>query len=325
MPMHADDGASGGDSLAFTITSTIVDGIVHTVAHWKVLLLGQAVAIVLAIAGATNEVLSLECRVSAPSTYNAFGYCLVGIVGGFLLKRSERKRIKQGGADVEELKQIRNTENNEGDNDDGDDDHDEVDDDLTLEDDDSPRKRYSFFSTLRGSSNAKARSPDQGGRHGTDTRSHGSNSKHPQQYSFLFGLFTIHTKWYYYFGVAFIEAQAYYLIFLAFRYTTFTFVYVSDALAIPAAMIFTKLIMKRGYKWIHLLGGAVCIAGIVVNTVSDMSVKDGIDHVANYNHIKGDIFAIVGAVLLGLDDVLSEIIVCSNGGVTEMVFMVRML
>ena len=44
-------------SLAHTLVDTIADGVVHTIAHWKVILLGQAVSIVLAIAGATNEVL----------------------------------------------------------------------------------------------------------------------------------------------------------------------------------------------------------------------------------------------------------------------------
>lgn len=44
-------------SLAHTLVSTIADGVVHTIAHWKVILLGQGVSIVLAIAGATNEVL----------------------------------------------------------------------------------------------------------------------------------------------------------------------------------------------------------------------------------------------------------------------------
>ena len=44
-------------SLAHTLVSTIADGVVHTIEHWKVILLGQGVSIVLAIAGATNEVL----------------------------------------------------------------------------------------------------------------------------------------------------------------------------------------------------------------------------------------------------------------------------
>ena len=48
--MNASESPSGL-SLAHTLTSTIADGLVHTVAHWKVLLLGQGVAFILAVAG----------------------------------------------------------------------------------------------------------------------------------------------------------------------------------------------------------------------------------------------------------------------------------
>ena len=54
-------------SLAHTLVSTIADGVVHTIAHWKVILLGQGVSIVLAIAGATNEVLVSIYLCGAPS------------------------------------------------------------------------------------------------------------------------------------------------------------------------------------------------------------------------------------------------------------------
>ena len=41
----------------------------------------------------------------------------------------------------------------------------------------------------------------------------------------------------------------------------------------------------------------------------------------SFDRFKGDVFAIVGAIILGLDDVLSEIIVNDYGGVNEMLFM----
>jgi solute carrier family 35 protein F1/2 len=140
-------------------------------------------------------------------------------------------------------------------------------------------------------------------------------------------------KWYYYFAVAFVEAQAFYFIFLAFRYTSFTFVYVSDALAIPSAMVFSRLFMRRKYLWTHILGCFICITGIVVNTASDINNDaqnsngggggGGLNDVlVSLDHVKGDIFAIFGAVLLGLDDVLSEMILDNyRGGVSKMLFM----
>ncbi len=133
------------------------------------------------------------------------------------------------------------------------------------------------------------------------------------------------------------EAQAFYVFFLAFRFTSFTFVYVSDALAIPSAMIFSRLLMKRTYVWAHVVGCIICIAGIVVNTALDMksTTPDAVENngggddgglnnvvVASLDHVKGDIFAILGAILLGLDDVLSEKILDNyGGGVSKMLFM----
>ncbi len=38
-------------------------------------------------------------------------------------------------------------------------------------------------------------------------------------------------------------------------------------------------------------------------------------------HVKGDVFAMIGAVLLGLNDVLSEIIANDYGGMNKMLFM----
>jgi len=294
------DSASFVQSISHTVASTLVDGLVHTVAHWRVILLGQGVALILAVAGATNEILSMECKVSAPSTYNAFGYCTIAIFGAFALKREERLN-KASEMSTDEQERFQSTEpSNQGDEDD-------EDDELTMDSD----ARQSRFSLRRSQRDKPTRSGN---------NSTGSKGK-IRTYPFLFGLFTIHAKWYYYALVALIEAQAYYLIFLAFRYTSFTFVYVSDALAIPAAMIFTKLIMKRSYLWVHLIGGAICMAGIVVNTASDMKSENGLEHATSAEHIRGDLYAVLGAVLLGLDDVLSEILVTDYGGVTEMLFM----
>lgn len=259
-------------------------------------------SLILAAAGATNEMLSMECKVSAPSTYNVFGYCIICIFGGLALKREEKLNKRRADIDTTEEQERFQTSN----------DHEDDEDELTMDGSETRPSRFSFRRSQRSHQSNRL--------HDSNNRSSDSKNK-IRTYPFLFGLFTIHAKWYYYAFVAFIEAQAYYLIFLAFRYTSFTFVYVSDALAIPSAMIFTKLLMKRSYLWLHLLGGAVCMAGIVVNTASDMTVENGLSHATSAEHIRGDLYAIVGAILLGLDDVLSEILVTDYGSVTEMLFM----
>lgn len=276
-----------------------------------------------------------ECKVSAPSLYNACGFLLVAMYGGIKLRMNNKfmiSRQETAESSSEEEQESFKTANDHQQSDDNcnivaEKEEDDVvdDDELTLDDDDSPTKRFSF---LRGRGNnnhnhnrSMIKRPSIG--------SHGSNSKigqHHPTYPFLFGLYQIHTKWYYYAGVALIEAQAYYFIFLAFRYTSFAFVYVSDALAIPSAMVFSILFLKRSYRWTHLIGCAICMFGIVVNTASDIKMEDDHiegdveDHISYSDHIKGDIFAIFGAILLGLDDVLSEMIM-DYGGVTEMLFM----
>ena len=282
---HADNVSVVG-SVAFTITSAIVDGVIHTIAHWKILVLGQAISLVLAAAGATSEILDMECGVSTPATYNGFAYFLATLFCFLPFRRECKKRLEN---EIDEEQLRFHVENDNVD-------RDSVgsEDELTVEHESTSRGNY------------------------------GPNDKRNQnkrEYPFLCGSLTIHTKWYYYFILALIETQAYYFIFLAFRYTSFTFVYISDALAIPSAMIFTRTIMKKHYLWTHLLGAAVCITGIVINTLSDMKKKDQFEAVSSADHIKGDCYAILGAVLLGLDDVLSEIVVTDYGGVNEIIFM----
>ncbi len=327
-------------SIAHTLTSTAYDGIVHTVAHWRVLLLGQFVALVLAMAGGTNDVLAIECDISAPGTYNAFGYAIVGVFGAMLvrvdMRREGRGGDRTGDGGVRDGGEVENDGGGEASDYDEDMDDDD-DDDLTLEDDGSTTKRMRIFSIGRRKNDVdrdvdrrrirRREALEAQMRHrrmSNESRGRELRSSRPT-YPFLFGLFRIRAKWYYYLAVAIIEAQAFYFVFLAFRYTTFTFAYVSDALAIPSAMFFSRLIMKRRYSVTHLLGCGICISGIIVNTASDLrgggdDGRDG-DERHTLDHIKGDIFAIIGAILLGLDDVLSEIIVNDFGGVNEMLFM----
>ena len=41
------------------------------------------------------------------------------------------------------------------------------------------------------------------------------------------------------------------------------------------------------------------MAGIVVNTASDMTLENGLSHTTSAEHIRGDLYAVLGAVLLG--------------------------
>mmetsp|Transcript_2644 Transcript_2644/g.5920 ORF Transcript_2644/g.5920 Transcript_2644/m.5920 type:complete len:560 (+) Transcript_2644:277-1956(+) len=335
-------------SVLTVVTSTLVDGISNTISHWKILALGQCIAFSLAIAGATNEVLALECGISVPSTYNAFSYGLIAIFGGMLVCRDGNGNgngNKNANMNTTNDANDGTAENNdrEGDN-------------ASL-----LKERESLHDDNRGGGETmpmtttqqqqQQQQQKQRKNHGSSilssstsreaTTQNQNRRRHPfphiitatksSRFTTTLNGQNANAPWYYYLTVAFIEAQAYYLIFLAFRYTSFAFVYVSDALAIPSAMFFTKVFMKRRYKWVHLVGGIVCVCGIVVNTASDIRLEKnekgsdgsigGTSSSSSLDHVKGDICAVLGAVLLGLDDVLSEIIVSDYGGVNEMLLM----
>ena len=232
--MSSHNNPSIAASLAQTLVSTMETGVVHAIAHWKVLLLGQGVAIVLAIAGATNEILATECKVSAPSLYNACGFATVGLFGAIKFRIDARKSrltmnsaIEQGNtlALQEEQESFHTANNSHQEVNDSfqtangsTSNNDEVDDDeLTMDDGELTTAPRSIFSLRNRNSRMRMNE-----RFNTN-KSHGSNSKLKATYPFCFGLFTIHAPWYYYAVVSLIEAQAYYFIFLAFRYTSFAF------------------------------------------------------------------------------------------------------
>lgn len=77
---------SSSVSVASTVTRTIVDGVQHSLAHWKVLLFGQCISFCLAAAGAASEELNGTCRVSVPLTQIALVGSLLMIVGACKLK-----------------------------------------------------------------------------------------------------------------------------------------------------------------------------------------------------------------------------------------------
>ena len=127
--------------------------------------------------------------------------------------------------------------------------------------------------------------------------------------------------------LAFLDVEANYLTVLAYRYTTLTSVTLFDALAIPSAMILSKLWLGRAYGRIHLVGVALCMVGVVVNVMQDYKiVNDDDDQYGEtdlYPHrIRGDFLAIAGGLLYGVNDVVCEICVRTHGHASEFLGMV---
>lgn len=128
-------------------------------------------------------------------------------------------------------------------------------------------------------------------------------------------------RWY--FLLAFFDVEANAITMLAFRYTTLTSVTLFDALAIPASMFISRCIVfrsSRRYRPLHYIGALVCMVGIVLNVLQDYESESNAneDDQKEYPHkLWGDLCAIAGGILYGLNDVLTEVTVSKALGTTE--------
>lgn len=233
-------GVSIASSVTSSVARTIVDGVQHTIAHWKVLLFGQLISFFLAAAGAASEELNGKCNVSVPLTQTTLVGFLLMLLGACKMKGWGSGRLHIGQPNETNRD---NCEEEEG----------ESFCSPTFDQNKEEHEGGSRFSfRLKKSPQEKSRS---------------------QPRAFCFGLQTIHAPLWLYFIVALVAVEARYLIFLSFRFTSFTFIYLVDALAIPSAILFSRLLLKRDYHFEHLLGGFICISGVVTNTISDLNVN----------------------------------------------------
>ena len=88
-------------------------------------------------------------------------------------------------------------------------------------------------------------------------------------YWILRGALPVHLSQLKYIGIAFISVEANYLMMLALRFTTLTSVALFDALAIPSAMVLSAAILKRKYRFAHLIGASLCLLGMTINVITD--------------------------------------------------------
>jgi solute carrier family 35, member F1/2 len=111
---------------------------------------------------------------------------------------------------------------------------------------------------------------------------------------------------------------------LAFSYTTITSVTLLDALAIPSAMILSRVFLKREYTRLHLIGAGLCMLGVILNVFQDYEdeLNDKAAGVADddkeFPHkVKGDLIAVAGGILFGASSVVGEVAVRDLGGPHE--------
>ena len=255
---------------------------------WRPLVIGQVLSILLAASGAANDTLHFDCNLSAPSLqagliYLFLSFCSVGI----LFER--RRMMRELGSTNTRNTRDRHRYTNSGN-------VNEVDE---IHNEDAPVTNY-----------------ENGGSNTSICR---SNCR-----SIIGSLFPIEGSLKMYFVMATLDLEGNYFTYLAFRYTTLTSVSLLDALAIPSAMVFSKFFLRRIYRGSHYFGAIICILGVVVNVFVDFHADDNdidqddgyIDEIVPFQ-MRGDFYAVVGAIIYGLNDVLTERSVKHIGGVRE--------
>jgi solute carrier family 35 protein F1/2 len=252
--------------------------------HWKILMLGQGLSLLLSSAGAAQATLHLDCGLSAPTFTMSVIYFFLSFHLILLFWRQRKGKLENTG-DAVIIAEPGGA----------------VKSDLS-----EPLESENILAEPGGSVKSDPSEP----------------LESENKYS-LFGL-TLHRPVWQYFIIAFLDVEANTITMLSFRYTTLTSVTLFDALAIPSAMLVSKCFVGRQYTWVHLLGVVTCMFGVVLNVMQDYesdhsssSAADDLDSQEYPHKLRGDILAITGGLLYGLNDVLTEVTVRQNGDTIE--------
>lgn len=290
--------------------------------NWKILLAGQALSLLLASAGAAQATLHLDCGLSAPTFTMTLIYLGLSTNMILLIVRDTKVMSQQSLAQEEDTLDARETiilSNND-------------DDDLNLNDDfEVETREKELDSSTREVNGYKDSVVEDESTGKTDPAVENNLSEEPSNNSALTkyqstcccGLITLHQPLWWYLMLAFLDVEANAITVLAFRYTTLTSVTLFDALAIPSAVIISKCWLRRKYRCMHFVGVMVCMVGVLANVLTDYesdrsSNSDNPHEVKEYPHkLRGDVCAILGGILFGLGDVLTEATVSATGDVTE--------
>lgn len=141
----------------------------------------------------------------------------------------------------------------------------------------------------------------------------------------------LHSPWYFYALLAFLDVNANFSAVLSFKYTSLISSNILTSLSILSVMLSSRIILSKRFTKRHFIGAFVCIVGASMIVSSDIFQESNdeqvINHQVDQNSIVnlhnntqrqqkssalGDIFAIVAAVLFGLNDTLAEYCIKSN-------------
>jgi solute carrier family 35 protein F1/2 len=107
--------------------------------------------------------------------------------------------------------------------------------------------------------------------------------------------------------LAFFDVEGNYFVVLAYRYTTILSAQLINFFAIVVVVIISFCFLRVRYHYTQIFGILCCIGGLGVIFGSDHIT--GANNFGASNPVKGDLFALLGAALYGLSNVLEEFLV----------------
>lgn len=152
--------------------------------------------------------------------------------------------------------------------------------------------------------------------------------------NYLLGVIPLKAPALLYLPMAILDFSANFCMLKAFKYTTITSVTLLDALAIPSAMLLSRLFLDRQYTNLHYLGVTCCSVGILLNVLKDYQQDEhghagsdvggsgtvSVDDFVSLEYpqkLRGDLLAIMGGLLMGATNVAGEMAVRRMGGPLE--------
>jgi len=284
--------------------------------NWKVLVLGQILSFFLASAGAAQATLEFSCGLSVPTFAMSLVYVVVFSIHMPMLVS---RRWHQWQCRILRRKHRRER--------------------LPTQEDNA------CDATNRHHPNGEHQGigDDEDGV-ASATTNNNNNSNHSSNGNKLL----LHASPLWYLLLAFVDVEANTITILGFKYTTLTSVTLFDALAIPSAMFLSRCIFfrsSRRYRTLHYVGVIVCMTGVVLNVLQDYEADSGgsdsngagiagdttetiyeesaaIEEAVYPHKLRGDLCAILGGMMFGLNDVLTELTVSDQGDTTEYLGMV---
>lgn len=291
------------EDTSFSIKEKFRNGLERFLAHWRILLLGQFLSILLACSSSLSATMHFECNVSSPTFQTVLVFMLMSLHSIAIIRQKYNNDYT-----VEEKRGFSHDE---------DDIH-----DLGNEEQTGMELGASISIDERNAVNT-AQDPRVDSmtpsvyENGFDNDVSNPTKK---SHSMCFGLLPLSVPWWAYTAFAFTLVEASYLTFLAYRYTTLPSASLLDNVNILAAMVGSIFILRRRYNVSHVLGAFICVIGVFLNIYSDLEKSseniENIDdvseetQVAEYpKRILGDILAICGGLMVGFSDVLIEMFV----------------